>query len=180
MHFYCYDDAVPWSNEVKSRIFRCTVIFKNFQIHLYFVWLPPAVKPGSACYMYRSNFFSQKNVIGIYNTNLLFRKRFIHCTKAIPFILHWPSLFFSKVSNLQKKVLITPGLNFPNYCITYLPCDISRNFKKGEHVNLRWEWKHAVFEESLPSLESVRIYCQRISNIYLCCVYLLCVFVLTL
>ena len=30
----------------------------------------------------------------------------------IPFILHWPSLFFSKVSNSQKKVLITPGLYF--------------------------------------------------------------------
>ena len=25
-------------------------------------------------------------------------------------LLHWPSLFFSKVGNLQKKVLITPGL----------------------------------------------------------------------
>ena len=55
------------------------------------------------------------------------------------FILHWPSLFFSKVSNSRKKVLITPGLYFPNYCITYLPHDISRDFNKCEHVNLRRE-----------------------------------------
>ena len=95
--------------------------------------------------------FLTKNVIGIYNTNPLFRKRFIHCTMVIPFILHWPSLFFSKVSNLLKKVLITrvitPGLYFPNYCITYFPHDISRYFKKCEHVNLRREWTRAVFAE---------------------------------
>ena len=104
--------------------------------------------------------FLTKNVIGIYNMNPLFRKRFIHCAMVIPFILHWPSLFFSKVSNSWKKVLITPGLYFPNYCIIYLPCDISHDFKKCEHVTLRREWTYAVFEESLPSLESVRIYCQ--------------------
>ena len=66
---------------------------------------------------------------------------------VIPFILNWPSLFFSKVSNSWKKVLITPGLYFPNYCITYLPHDISRDFNKCEHVNLRGEWTRAVFEE---------------------------------
>ena len=65
----------------------------------------------------------------------------------IPFILHWPSLFFSKVSNLRKKVLITPGLYFPNYCVTYLPRDISRDFNKCEYVNFRREWTRAVFEE---------------------------------
>ena len=64
----------------------------------------------------------------------------------IPFILHWPSLFFSKVSNSQKKVLITPDLYFPYYCVTYLPRDISRDFNKCEHINLRREWTHAVFE----------------------------------
>ena len=53
--------------------------------------------------------------------------------------LHWPSLFFSKVSNSRKKVLITPDIYFPNYCVTYLPCDISRDFNKCEHVNLRRE-----------------------------------------
>ena len=57
----------------------------------------------------------------------------------ILFILYWPSLFFSKVSNSRKKVLITPGHYFPNYCVTYLPRDISRDFNKCEHVNLRQE-----------------------------------------
>ena len=51
------------------------------------------------------------------------------------------------MSNSWKKVLITPGLYFPNYCITYLPCDISRDFTKCEHVNLRREWTLAVFKE---------------------------------
>ena len=117
------------------------MIVKNFQIHLYFVChLPaclPAVRPGFATCA--SPIFLTKNVIGVYNTNPLFRKRFIHCTLMIPFILHWPSLFFSKVSNSRNKVLITPGLYFPNYCITYLPRDISRDFNKCEHVNLRRE-----------------------------------------
>ena len=36
-------------------------------------------------------------------------------------------------------MLITSGLYFPNYCITHLPCDISRDFNKCEHVNLRRE-----------------------------------------
>ena len=110
-------------NKAKSQIFRCTVIFKNFQIHLYFICHLPAICHKTRFrYEYRSNFFT-KNVIGIYNMNPLFRKRFIHCTMVITFILHWHSLFFSKVSNSRKKVLITPGLYFPNYCVTYLPRD---------------------------------------------------------
>ena len=68
MHFYCCNDAVPWLNEAKSRIFRCTVIVKNFQIRLYFVChlpacLPaclPAVRPGSATCM--GPIFLTKNV----------------------------------------------------------------------------------------------------------------------
>ena len=142
MHFYCCNDAVPWLNEAKTRIFRCTVIVKNFQIHLYFVChLPPAclpaVRPSSTTCM--GPIFLTKNVIGVYSTNLLFRKRFINCTLMIPSVLHWPSLFFSKVTNLRKKVLITPGLYFPNYCVTYSPRDISRDFNKCENVNLRRE-----------------------------------------
>ena len=43
------------------------------------------------------------------------------------------------MSNSRKKVLITTGLYFPNYCVTYLPRDISRDFNKCEHVNLRRE-----------------------------------------
>ena len=147
MHFYCCNDAVPWLNEAKSLIFRCTVILKisKFTCISSATCLPPgclpaclpAIRPGSATCT--GPIFLTKNVIGIYNTNLLFRKRFIQCAMVIPFMLHWPSLFFSKVSNLRKKVLITPGLYFPNYCITYSPHNISRDFKKCEHVNLRGE-----------------------------------------
>ena len=42
---------------------------------------------------------------------LLFRLRFVHCAIVIPFILHYPSLFFyiplHKVRNLRKKVSIS-------------------------------------------------------------------------
>ena len=51
------------------------------------------------------------------------------------------------MSNSRKKVLITTGLYFPNYCVTYSPRDISRDCKKCEHVNLRGEWTRVVFEE---------------------------------
>ena len=51
------------------------------------------------------------------------------------------------MSNSRKKVIINPGFYFPNYCITYLPRDISRNFKKCEQVNLKREWTLAVSEE---------------------------------
>ena len=66
---------------------------------------------------------------------------------VILFMLHWPSLLFSKVSNSWKKVLITAGLYFPNYWVTYLPRDILRDFKTCEHVNLRGEWTRVVFKE---------------------------------
>ena len=36
--------------------------------------------------------------------------------------------------------------SWPNYCVMYLPCDISRDFKKCENVNLRGEWTRVVFE----------------------------------
>ena len=142
--------------------------------HLPATYLPLAIRPGSATCT--GPIFLTMNVIGVYNTNLLFQKRFIHCAMVIPFILHWPSLFFSKMSTSRKKVLITPGLYFPNYCITYLSSDISHDFKKCEHMNLRREWTHAVFEELLSSLESVRIYCQQslafINAVYAYCVHL--------
>ena len=104
--------------------------------------------------MYRSNFLT-KNVIGVYNTNPLFRKRFIHYALVIPFILHCPLLFFSKVSNSREKVLITPGLYFPNYCVTYLPCIISRDFTKFEHVNLRRE-RRLQYSRSCTTWQTIR------------------------
>ena len=61
MHFYYCNDAVPWLNKAKSRMFRCTVIVKNFQTHLYFVCHLPAVRPGSA--MCAGPIFLTKNVI---------------------------------------------------------------------------------------------------------------------
>ena len=43
--WHCCNDAVPWLNETKSRMYRCTV---GFKIHLHFVCLPPAVRPSCA------------------------------------------------------------------------------------------------------------------------------------
>ena len=129
MHFYCRNDAVPWLNEAKSRIFQCTVIVKKFPNSPVFRLPPATCSKTQFRYVYGSN-FSHKECNRVYNTNPLFRKRFIHCALMIPFILHWPSLFFSTVSNSRKKVLITLGLYFPNYCVTYLPRDISRDFNK--------------------------------------------------
>ena len=57
MHFYCCNDAISWLNEAKSRIFQCTVIFKNFQIHLYFIChLPATCRKTWFHYVCRSNF----------------------------------------------------------------------------------------------------------------------------
>ena len=75
----------------------------------------------------------------------------------IPFIVHWLPLFISKVNNSRKKVLITPGLYLSDYCVTYLPRDISRDFSKCEHVNLRREWTRAVFEELYYTVNNQKI-----------------------
>ena len=147
MHFYCCNDAVPWLNKAKSRIFRCTVVFKDFQFRLYFVCLPATCLPATclpACrktrfrYVYRSNFSHKECNWHLQYESVVPKKIYPLCL-VIPFILYWPSLFFSKVSYSRKKVLITPGLYFPNYYITYLPCDISCDFTKCEHMNLRRE-----------------------------------------
>ena len=50
------NDAVPWLNEAKSRIFRFIVIVKNFQIHLYFVCHLPACHKTRFHYVCGSNF----------------------------------------------------------------------------------------------------------------------------
>ena len=154
MHFYCCNDAVPWLNEAKSRIFRCTVISKFSCVSS--ATCQPACRKTQFRYVFGSN-FSHKECNWRLQYESVVPKRFIHCVLMIPFILHWPSLFFSKVSNSQKKVLITPGLYFRNYCITYLPRDISRDFNKCEHVNLRREWTRAVFEELYYTANSQKI-----------------------
>ena len=64
---------------------------------------------------------------------------------------------------MQKKVLITPGLYFPNYCITYLPHDISHDFKKCEHVNLR-KWTRVVFKESYYAANNQKVADKKKAN----------------
>ena len=134
MHFYCCNDAVPWLKEAKGRIFRYTVIILSATCHL------PACHKTWFRYVYGSN-FSHKQCKQ-YESAVLKKIYPLRPDDSL-----YPSLFFSKVSNSRKKVFITPGLYFPNYCVTYLPCDISCDFNKCEHVNLRREWTRAVFEE---------------------------------
>ena len=129
MHF-C--DVVPWLNEAKSRIFQCTVIFKisKFTCILSDCHLSATCHKIQFRYVYRSN-FSHKECNWHLQYDTVVLKKIYPLRHGDSF---HPSLFFSKVSNLQKKVLVTPGLYFPNYCIMYLPHDISHNFKKCEHT----------------------------------------------
>ena len=46
MHWLGYNDAVPWLNEAKTRIFQPIANFENFEIYLYFICLP-ACQPAS-------------------------------------------------------------------------------------------------------------------------------------
>ena len=70
-------------------------------------------------------------------------------------------IVLSRVNNLRKKLLIIPGLYFPNYCVTYLPHDISRDFNESEHVNLRRAWTLAVFEELYYAANNQKIADKR-------------------
>ena len=95
IHWLGYNDAVSWLNEAKTRIFQPTVNFEIFEIYLYFVCLPaslPAVRPG--CARCRAPEISHDKGNGGGFTKMLFRRRFTHCTMAIPFILLSPSLYF--------------------------------------------------------------------------------------
>ena len=132
MHFYCCNDAVPWLNEAKSRIFRCSDFFKISKFTcISSATCLPACRKTRFCFVYGSN-FSHKECNWCLQYEFVVPKKIY--TLRPDDSLH-PSLFFSKMSNSQKKVLITPGLYFPNYCVTYLPCD----FSKCEHLNLRRE-----------------------------------------
>ena len=95
MHFYYCNDAVPWLNKAKRQIFRCTVIVKNFQIHLYFVChLPPACLP--ACRKTRFRYVCGSNFSKECNRRLQYEP--VVPKKIYPLrpddSLH-PSLFFS-------------------------------------------------------------------------------------
>ena len=91
MHWLGCNDAVPWLNEAKTRIFQSTANFENFKIHLYFV-SQPAIRPGFArC---RAPEISHDKGNGSGFMKMLFQRRFTYCAMAIPFILLSPSFLF--------------------------------------------------------------------------------------
>ena len=95
MHWLGYNDVASSLNEAKTQIFQPTANFENFEIHLYFISQPacqPAKRPG--CARCRAPEISHDKGNGGGFTKMLFRRRFIHCAMAIPFILLSPSLFF--------------------------------------------------------------------------------------
>ena len=85
--------------KTRYTVFQPTANFEIFEIYLYLVCLPasqpaskPAVRPG--CARCRVPEISHDKGNGGGFTKMLFRRRFIHCAMAIPFILLSPSLFF--------------------------------------------------------------------------------------
>ena len=114
MHWLGYNDAVSWLNKAKTRIFQPTANFEIFEIYLYFVCLPasqpacqPAVRPG--CARCRAPEISHDKGNGGGFTKMLFRRRFTHCTMAIPFILLSSSFFFLVLLYSFSKVRISPS-----------------------------------------------------------------------
>ena len=99
MHWLGYNDTVSWLNEAKTRIFQPTANFEYFDIYLYFVC---AVRPG--CARCRDPEISHDKGNGGGFTKMLFRRRFIHCTIAIPFILLSPSLFFIPLARYESHL----------------------------------------------------------------------------
>ena len=85
----CYNDAVSWLNEAKTRIFQPTANFENSEIYLYFVCQPACHK--TRC---RAPEISHDKGNGGGFTKMLFQRRFTHCAMVIPFILLSPTLFF--------------------------------------------------------------------------------------
>ena len=99
MHWLGYNDAVSWLDKAKTQIFQPTANFEIFNICLDFVCQPaclpaslPAIRPG--CARCRAPEISHDKGNGGRFTKMLFRRRFTHCTMAIPFILLSPSLSF--------------------------------------------------------------------------------------
>ena len=94
MHWLGYNDAVSSLNEAKTRIFQPTANFENFKIRLYNFVSQPACRKTWLRYRCRAPEISHDKGNGGGFTKMLFRRRFTHCTMAIPFILLSPSLFF--------------------------------------------------------------------------------------
>ena len=61
----------------------------------------PAVRPG--CARPRAPVLSHNQcIIGVF-TNLLFRRRFVHCAMVFPFIPYYLAFFSKKVSTHKKR-----------------------------------------------------------------------------
>ena len=86
---YCSNDAVPWLNKAKGRRFRCTVNFKNFKIHLDFIYLPVCCKTRLRAPEV-SDFQGNDGRL----TNLLLWLHSIHCIML--FALNYGFVFFLK------------------------------------------------------------------------------------
>ena len=87
----------------------------------------PAVRPG--CARCRAPEISHNKGNGGRFTKMLFRRRFTHCTMAIPFILHsFPcsSLFLSKVRISPKVTIAGKGFCLLRHTKTWLARDIIR------------------------------------------------------
>ena len=158
MHWYSYNDAVPWLNKAKVVCFDLQRALKNSKIASISsaCHLPaclPAVRPGCARCMAPEISGSQGNGGGF--TNLLYRLRFVHC--AIVF-----TLFFSILQTRWE--LAKEGVNntLPLVLLRHgFPRDFAREFyRSAKTCTVRREWTCAVVKESLSSL---LIYCQRIS-----------------
>ena len=123
MQSYCYNHAVPFLNDAKSRLFRSVATSIVFGIYLYFVCQPacqPAVRPGST----RSTApeISHNTGSGGGFTKMLFRKRLIHCAMVSPLILRFlpcSSLSFKRGENFTLNVLIIHyGFGLSSYYVT--------------------------------------------------------------
>ena len=103
-----------------SRIFRPTANFENFKIHLYFVCQPdgrtdgqPAVRPS--CARCRAPEISHNKGNGGRFTKMLFRRRFIHCAMAIPFILLPFLVLLYSFSKVRISLKVTIACN--GFCL---------------------------------------------------------------
>ena len=121
MHWLGYNDAVSWLNKAKQ-IFQPTANFENFVFRL--PACQSAVRPG--CTRCRAPEISHDKGNDSGFIKMLFRRRFTHCTMAIPSILFSSSLFFFTV-----WLQISEGANFRDCCTFFL----KQNFRDKNFVN---------------------------------------------
>ena len=102
MHWYSFNNAVRLVNKAKTRLFRSTLNFKNFENHGFRLTASladcqPAIRPG--CARCRALKITQNNRL---LTKLLFRKLFSYCDMVILFAL------LSSLSIGMRKQLTSP------------------------------------------------------------------------